>query len=478
MTIHTPRSTQLLWSWARDLHLILFFILFLQLFRLLLITTFSAQAAAITAGDLGRVLLTGLRFDISTATLWALLPILGGFYLLVQPQSRINETLRRFSGRLFLLISIPLAAADLIYFDEYGDQFDNRIFGIIHDDTTAILITLWKSYHPVLSLVFTLLLIALGWRLCHWWLAWQWTPLSQWLRQRSTVTASLLATGLFIFFVALLRGGTLWGEPIRLKHAFVAQEMLLNRSVLNPHSALRYTIAARLSLESSTSLETFWPEGDLTTALNEVRKQRALPPITSHNLEQGLQVVAHGPKWQRARHIFLILIESHSGWTVMPRYRSLQFSPGLSELADKGIYFANFLPASSGTVGALNTLITGLPETELNLNYEPTALKPFASSLAQLLHQEGMRTRFFYGGFLSWQRLDRFAQNQGFDEIYGGGQMAVAQETNEWGVRDRQLFDFILSKLDDNQPSFNFILTTTNHPPYDLNLTAAGFPFT
>jgi phosphoglycerol transferase MdoB-like AlkP superfamily enzyme len=42
-------------------------------------------------------------------------------------------------------------------------------------------------------------------------------------------------------------------------------------------------------------------------------------------------------------------------------------------------------------------------------------------------------------------------------------------------VDDRYLFDFILDTVDAETPSFNFILTTSNHPPYDLDLEALGY---
>jgi phosphoglycerol transferase MdoB-like AlkP superfamily enzyme len=168
-------------------------------------------------------------------------------------------------------------------------------------------------------------------------------------------------------------------------------------------------------------------------------------------------------------------MESHSGWTVMPAYRQFGLSPEFSKLADEGIYFPNFLPSASGTIGSMNALITGFPDAGLNINYESSALKPYGSSLAAIMKQLGYKTRFFYGGFLSWQRLDSYAKNQGFDEVYGGGSMSAGTSTNEWGVDDKYLYDFILKTVDDETPSFNFILSTSNHPPYDLPLQELGY---
>ena len=90
----------------------------------------------------------------------------------------------------------------------------------------------------------------------------------------------------------------------------------------------------------------------------------------------------------------------------------------------------------------------------------------------------GYKTRFYYGGFLGWQRVDNFAKAQGFDELYGGATMsskAKGVNTNEWGIDDEHLFNFIENDIDKDTPSFNIILTTSNHPPYDLDLKKNGF---
>ncbi|MCW8918993.1 MAG: sulfatase-like hydrolase/transferase [Gammaproteobacteria bacterium] len=447
-----------------------------MLFRLLLITLFFEQAApGSDATTLLTVLGNGLRYDISTAGAWVVPTFLLSLSLLFLRQDGWLRRLRGLSARLYVILAFTLFGVDILYFDEYGDQFDNHIFGIVHDDTTAILITVWKEYHPLLFVAIVTPLILANLALLRRWLGYTPEPHALFAPLQRLPLRLLTGVVLFLFLVAMVRGGTLNGEPIRLKHAFVVEDMFLNRTVLNPFAALRYTLKTRLALETGSALKHFWPDENLGQALDLVRAQRGQPPYSGSNIEEGLSVNASGHHGSKPRHLFLLLLESHSGWTVMPAYRQLGLSPELSRLADAGIYFPNFLPASSGTIGSMNALITGFPDAGLNINYEPSALQPYGSSLAAIMRLLGYRTRFFYGGFISWQRLDSFAQNQGFDEIYGGGAMSSGVHTNEWGVDDKYLYDFILDKVDDETPSFNFILTTSNHPPYDLPLAELGY---
>ncbi len=84
--------------------------------------------------------------------------------------------------------------------------------------------------------------------------------------------------------------------------------------------------------------------------------------------------------------------------------------------------------------------------------------------------------RLFYGGYLSWQRFGDFATDQGAEEVYGAPHMSKGVATHEWGVDDEYLLDFIADTVDDSRPSFNLIMTTSYHPPYNVDVWGKGFP--
>jgi len=398
----------------------------------------------------------------------------------ILPIGRFISGLRRLIASVYAIISILVFGADLVFFSVYGDQFNQMIFGIAYDDTTAILITIWKEYHPILFFsIATPLILANLW-LIRRWLA---TPLripgiDLRMQGKPLPLRFAAAVAIFLLTVTVVRGGSLTGVPIELKHAFVVKDMFLNRTVINPLSALRYAVKAKMQLETGSALKRFWPDENIHEALRYELKQRGEKAGNGKDIDRLLTVSAAGHKGKKPKHIFLLLMESHSGWTVMPAYRQYGFSPEFSSLAEDGIYFPNFLPAGSGTIGSLSALVTGMPDTEMNINYEPSSQTAYPSALAANLKKLGYTTRFFYGGYISWQRLDSFAKNQGFDELYGGGAMRAGTHTNEWGVDDSYLFDYVLKTVeaDKDKPSFNFILSTSNHPPYDLDLAGLGYP--
>jgi phosphoglycerol transferase MdoB-like AlkP superfamily enzyme len=176
------------------------------------------------------------------------------------------------------------------------------------------------------------------------------------------------------------------------------------------------------------------------------------------------------------RHIFFIVMESYNGWPPLEPYRALGITHEMERLGRSGLLFERFLPAGTGTMDSLGPLLVGLAEPGIPINYRVNSRRPYPTGTATIFRRLGYRTRFFYAGYLSWQRMGDFAREQGFDEVFAGGDVGSWAEGNEWGVADEKLFDFALGKVRDDQVSFNVIPTVSNHPPFDVDVVSRGFP--
>ena len=91
----------------------------------------------------------------------------------------------------------------------------------------------------------------------------------------------------------------------------------------------------------------------------------------------------------------------------------------------------------------------------------------------------GYVPRFFKGSFLTFQRYGEFAGEQGFTSVTGASLIGEAMEAkmNEWGVDDDVLFRSVEADVPE-VPTFNFIVSTTYHPPYDIDVFEMGYPVT
>ena len=368
---------------------------------------------------------------------------------------------------IFLLVYLQVVLVG--YYQKFHDTFNQQLFDFIFDDTGAILVTLVKEYNLLPKLVgITLLTGMLGWLLYHWLKR----PILPFLEQVKGWKKGVAATLLLLLLVISARG-SLIGRPAQWKDAAVTDDYFLNLSTVNPEMALYYALGVYQEMNSSKGLNNFLPDGDIRKAVKEYTgTDRDFPDLSGY-----IEHVAKGNINGKPSHIFIIVMESYHSWPMLPAYAELGLANGLKRIASRGIWVKRFLPASVSTMRSLSAIFTGLSNAGLLLNYEAGTNHPLPTSLTTLFEDLGYETNLFYGGYLSWQKLERFAINQGFDHIYGAGHFPRGQHSNEWGVDDETLFKFIEDKVSSDSPhSVSLIMTTTNHPPFDLDVDDKGFP--
>lgn len=456
-----------------DLNLWVFVVIWLGVFRAIMLLAFSRNLGpSATWGAILDCALTGARFDFTVATMWALPGVLATLATLLGLSGRFAGGLRQVVGRVFVVLSALLGAAAILFFAEYKDHFNHWVFGLVFDDAKAVLRTVWASLPVVPSLLGLGLGIVAPWLIVKALLAKPWVDghrlaarVASWPRRTAVVL--LLLSSAF----AGLRG-SLGTRPIQLKDAAVTGDLVLNKMVVNPYSALLYAVNSQLQLIRGSDLRVLWPSGDIREAA-----RTAFPSQPSYDdLDALIERVAKGPPAERPRHIFLIIMESYDAWPFLERYRSLGLVEGVRGLAQDGILIPAFVSAGTGTMTSVGALITGLPEAGAVVNYQPASRQPFPTTAPAIFKQLGYRTRAFYAGYLSWQRFGDFCADQGFEEIYGGGDMVKGGLTREWGAEDDQLFDFVQEHVPAEPPSFNVILSAGYHRPFDQDVYGKGFP--
>lgn len=454
-----------------DLRLWLFLCAYFFVFRAAFVGIFHARMAAPSdALDVASALIVGMRYDAIVASYAVVIPVLGSLVAALSGSPHLAERLRSGAATLALALSALLCVVAVGYFREYGETFNERLFGIVYDDRAAIAATLWKAYHPIPNALAICALFLLSRR-----------GAQRWLRAAPRVAPALAAHSgaaavrvivCGLLAVGLVGGmrGSLGRRPAQLKDAGITGDAFLDQAVLNPFTALRYAIEQELRLAGATGIETFLPDRDVARAV-----RRAVESDVDHADLDAYLLRRSGGAPVAPRHIFVIVGEGLSAWPLEPPYDGLGLGDDLAQLAREGIHVRRFLPSAYGTIESLGAIMTGLPDAELRTNYQATARTPYPTSIAPIFQRLGYRTRFFYGGFLSWQRVGDFARDQGFDDVHGGAEMGSWVASNEWGVDDEDLLRFVRASVPDDVPSFNLIMTTSLHPPYDVDVAAKGF---
>jgi phosphoglycerol transferase MdoB-like AlkP superfamily enzyme len=455
-----------------DLRLWALVMLLLSAFRATFIAIFSARLGVESGlGDIFQVLFYGMRFDCQVAGYVVALPVVVSLLAGRLPLQRLAAWLRVGIGTVFVFLALWMFVVAGNFFAEFDSQFNHFIFIGMEDDTSAIVQTVWKEYHPIPSTILVVLLFLPLWRYVRS-LGRGQQPLVNPASTRPPLAPNVVVHLLVLVLLVLSIRGSVGKRPAQRIDAAISTDVFLNKCVMNPFVALTYAFKDHNRLNSTAGLGVFLPDRDLDGAL-----ARLFPHAQpSDNLDDYFLTQAHGPHGAPPRHVFVLLMESYDSWPMLPQYQSLQMTEGLKGLAAEGLQVHSFLSSSPGTMASVAGVLTGLPDAGLQTDLQPQTRFTYPTAVASIFRRLGYRTRFFYGGKLGWRNLDQFAAAQGFDEIYGSSHMGSWQHANEWGVDDEYLFDFIAETLSDDQPTFNFILSTSYHPPYDIDVQAKGYP--
>ena len=464
-----PASTEPWRQLLADMVLWLALVLLFLAFRVALFWIFNGQLSQRPSGHAFlRCFETGLRSDICAA-MWALLPSFAlTLFSFFYPLGVWHPRIRRLTTVIVLSLCTIVFVTDVAYFAEYNDQFNHWIFGLIYDDRRAILTTIWKSYPVVLLILIGAAAVAISaWALNKLYRVAGAAELPVFLGTKPARAITFLLIVIWVFV-----GARVWlGKNLKgLKNAATTGDVFLNKIVLNPFFALRYAIWQETTMQRSAGLRLFLPDGDVRAAA------AALYPEAKNagTLDDCLKQVAPGNPSPRPTHIFIVVMESYDAWSMQPEYAGLHLTDRLNALGSEGIHVHGFISSGIGTIQSLGVFITGLPFARVLVNYQPAVRKGLPTAAAGIFKRLGYRPRFFYGGFLSWQRIGQFCREQGFEEVYGGDQMSEKSRGNEWGVDDEDLFRFVLQHTGP-EPTFNLIMSTSYHPPYSIDVEKKGF---
>ena len=467
----TERWNRFFRGFQKDLRLWSFFVTVLSLNRVVFILYFRDELSSPRiATAIFMALLQGVRFDILVAS-YIMLPSLAmSIILMWKPWEVSADRFRsRYGGAFFTLI-VVFAPVSVEYYREYHDVFNQFLFQAQDDDLGAILRTIYTDYHPFRNLFLAAGLILMGVWIQRRWFSGVILQENLWARRFSShsarITASMAIAGM-VFFGIRVSGSY---QPLKVQDAAITDSRMLNKAVVNPPMALVEAWKVHREACGAKGLKYFLPDENVGAALQKTFP-RAIPAT---NIDAFLERTAGGSLARRPRQIFILFMESYDGWAMLDKYAGLGLVHSGRRMAEQGLYLRAFLSGANGSIQSISSLVTGLPYVSLLVRVEKEGQKPFPTALAKTFHQLGYRTRFFYGGYLSWHDIGDFMQNQGFDEVYGAGHARAGSPANEWGVADEFLFDTVERVVAEDQPSLNLIYTTTYHPPYSFDLKTLG----
>ena len=448
------------------------------LFRIAFILLFGSQLVqGLFTADTATALWIGMRMSLKTAGAIMLI----GAVLSTVPKLFVlkwkADTIRYYWYALCNFVFTILFFARIPYYKIFNSGYNLMLINGKHDDIKAIILTAIQEYGLLWRLPLALLLAAV---LCVLLKRWLRTPTHAFVthsRKETVGKSVLILAGITLFWVFVRFGGSFgYTHSVNWENASRLRSNLLNEAVLDDGQALYRVHSMHKRMKKTT---------EVTFTAEELRKKIAATggnPQAATIDEAYRHTVTEEKMKTQPRHVVLVLGESYAQWPLLPPFDSVG-----TYLAEKGRKFAAspqametqyMLAHGTGTMPAVNGFVSGLPDTGIYLNYEKESYEEtYGAGIGSVMKQLGYKTIFWYGGFGAWQNVERFVRAQQFDEFRDASSFSEHKGGNAWGVPDKVLFDNAANyiKQHKDEKIFHLILTTTNHPPYTIDLKAAGF---
>lgn len=454
---------------ARAVALLIVLALVNAAFRLAFLWRYADHAALQgMSGDIAQTFWLGLRFDLKVGASLALgwlMPLAA--LRALRPNSRWLARLEQGGLALLLYFLFLLSVIEHFFFGFYQTPFTPLVFGLFDDDTGKVLATVWQDYPVLTALAALTALTALALAAIHFLAARLNVPRRGWRRG--------LVNGLLVLLLVLLVRGSFTTFPLNKEDARFSSNPILNYAARNATNSLYDAwVTYRDDKESITHAD----EGLTAYGFNDVYQAASViagHPVTDlAGVRQLFWRRAAGNKEVDRPHVVFTLMESWSGnmldFDAPPKTDLLgRLRPATHE----DYWFRHFLPAQGGTHPSLEALLLNTPITPLTLGkYRQTR---FETAVTRPFKRAGYETIFITGGSLNWRDLNESLRYQGFDKVYDQADIAARYgdtRKNDWGALDEYLFRFALDELNQADRAgkhvFLFLLTTTNHPPFQL----------
>lgn len=472
-------------NWIHGLQLdvkgLLWFSALFMVFRIAFIALFQDQLGEVSLGDILEALWLGFRISLKTAGAIVLL----SFLFSTLPGVLCREgckwyspwAIRRWMYGISTAIFTFLFCLRIPYFTIFHASFNAMIINGAHDDIGATLQTgiseyglLWRLplaivFCAVIVYVFMKVYTNRTWNI----------EVSGKAKQIATVLGSIflvVAVGIGLRF----GGAFTYNGSIHWENAARTKSNLLNEAILDDGQALKrvFTIYERSKQAKKITIT--------GAELKDVIQSVGGNPQAATIDEAFTRTITEEKLPTQPHNVIFVLGESYGLWPFLPNYeelgtyivqegKAIQSSP-------KAIHTKYMLAHGTGTMPAVNGFVTGLADAGLYPNYEGQSYKSkYGTGIAQMMKHFGYKTVFWYGGFGTWQDVERFALAQGFDEFHGATSFPY-EGGNAWGAPDGDLFKAITNYVKGEEPGekvFHFIMTSSNHPPYSVDLAKAGF---
>jgi Sulfatase len=377
-----------------------------------------------------------------------------------------KEAHRKLMSVLLVVLTCVLSVCNVFYYDFFKTPFDSQIYGLFEDGTWAVLQTIARTV-PLLQI----LLVFVGVAAFAWWLMPKLTQLMSKIFQRHKNSRRPYWLLILPIWVLAIKG-TIAGMALGQQNLNTSPHAFLNHTVGNGSFYLYWALTDRqydLDLSDEESgLRRLGFSGKADAARVFGLPERDEKALISSLYEPASPSTVYGQK----PDVIFFLMESWSAEPFRDLDNGLNVFGALEAVLPQAVHFDHFLSHEISTHPSLEGLLFGTPISPLTQG-EIGRKFSLPWSVARIFQQSGYHTVFATSSPSGWRKMDTMLGRQGFDEVIDSETLKAAMPSAQegiWGVFDEYLFEFLRTRVErkEEKPRFIFVLTTSNHDPYEL----------
>ncbi len=178
----------------------------------------------------------------------------------------------------------------------------------------------------------------------------------------------------------------------------------------------------------------------------------------------------------KGMNLILIQVESLNNFVLKKDYNGEEITPFLNTLLENDTLYFNHFYSTTGVGNTADAEFSTL--NSLYGNTERECYRKYVDNtfhgLPWLLRQEGYQALAFHGYVKTFWNREEAYKNQGFERFYSEEDFNITQ-TAGFGLTDKEMFSQSIDILKDvKEPFFSFMITLTNHIPYELDDSLAS----
>lgn len=424
----------------------------------------SAQATAMSWGEIMVGYSVGLRFDLATIFIFN-----GVILFLLSLPLAINRNRRtyRFYNWVLIAANMPILvvnAIDVIYYSFAEKRLTHELFTTASDFGSfkpAMLVEYWWLFLVFLGLTYimykALNMIAvrylnnetqpsnLSWR-------WAW----------SVVFLGMIFMGMH---------GGLQRNPLKISNAYVGETFFSGSMGLNS----AYTILSAVDWENEEIHQI------PTAAAVEVTRDMVRNSFDGPYIRDDYPLLRQTRFVEPERHynVVFLIIESLNARDVgllSGVHPSQSLTPNLDTLARHARVYRRYFANGTRSVESLPALLNSMPD----IFSRPTIGSHFMQNahygLPMQLRERGYSSAFFCGSRNGTMGFDKYATVSGIDRYYGMNEYPHSERDFDgfWGCTDAPFMDWMAQQQDKmREPFLSVYFSISNHHPFNLPAGAA-----